>query len=184
MAARHQLPENYPRSLSGEGGIRTRDTSCPVCRFSKPVPSATRPPLRPASRHAVRRSVSVSLFFCHRSRRRRRRDSNPRCLRTTVFKTAAFNHSATPPSCGGKTGLEYMDRVRLVKKILALSARCAVYAGEIRSKPVYGRNASGITTEPSACCPCSSTATSVRPIAKPLPLSVWTRRGFSPGAGR
>ena len=30
----------------GEGGIRTLDSSCPLCRFSKPVPSATRPPLR------------------------------------------------------------------------------------------------------------------------------------------
>lgn len=28
---------------------------------------------------------------------RRRRDSNPRTFRSTVFKTAALNHSATPP---------------------------------------------------------------------------------------
>jgi hypothetical protein len=28
---------------------------------------------------------------------RRRRDSNPRRFRATVFKTVAFDHSATPP---------------------------------------------------------------------------------------
>jgi len=31
---------------------------------------------------------------------RRRRDSNPRYFRTTVFKTAALNRSATPPKRG------------------------------------------------------------------------------------
>ncbi len=31
---------------------------------------------------------------------RRRRDSNPRRLRATVFKTVAFDHSATPPRKG------------------------------------------------------------------------------------
>src|SRR5450432_31553 len=32
-----------------------------------------------------------------RSKSRRRRDSNPRSFRSTVFKTVAFDHSATPP---------------------------------------------------------------------------------------
>src|SRR3972149_957514 len=35
-----------PLRGSGEGGIRTLDRGYPLCRFSKPVPSATRPPLR------------------------------------------------------------------------------------------------------------------------------------------
>ncbi len=33
-------------SFRGEGGIRTLDRGYPLCRFSKPVPSATRPPLQ------------------------------------------------------------------------------------------------------------------------------------------
>jgi hypothetical protein len=32
---------------------------------------------------------------------RRRRDSNPRRFRATVFKTVAFDHSATPPERDG-----------------------------------------------------------------------------------
>ena len=32
---------------SGQGGIRTRGRGCPLRRFSKPVPSAARPPVRP-----------------------------------------------------------------------------------------------------------------------------------------
>ncbi len=41
------VPIRYaPFARSGEGGIRTLDRGYPLCRFSKPVPSATRPPLR------------------------------------------------------------------------------------------------------------------------------------------
>ncbi len=39
---------------------------------------------------------------------------------------------------------------------------------------MYGRRTSGITTEPSACCRFSSTATSARPAATPDPFSVCT----------
>jgi hypothetical protein len=46
--------------------------------------------------------------------KRRRRDSNPRISRSAVFKTAAFDHSATPPGAvpqyyekqGGSIGIE------------------------------------------------------------------------------
>src|SRR5690349_19500574 len=58
-------PPWYGQRTGGESGIRTRDTSCPVCRFSKPVPSATRPPLQTTQQalsslvpSAIRLSVS------------------------------------------------------------------------------------------------------------------------------
>src|SRR4051812_684606 len=58
-------------------------------------------------------------------------------------------------------------------------------AGASRSSPpMYGRIAWGRMTLPSACCPFSRMATTVRPTASPLPFSVATRRGFSPCAGR
>ncbi len=40
-------------------------------------------------------SIHRTLFDFHTQRRRR--DSNPRRFRAAVFKTAAFDHSATPP---------------------------------------------------------------------------------------
>ena len=40
------------------------------------------------------------LSVNHERLRRRRRDSNPRRFRATVFKTVAFDHSATPPLDG------------------------------------------------------------------------------------
>ncbi len=48
-------PPNRPKTpvlweKSGQGGIRTRGRGCPLRRFSKPVPSATRPPV-PGWRH-------------------------------------------------------------------------------------------------------------------------------------
>ncbi len=45
---------------------------------------------------------------------------------------------------------------------------------------MYGRSASGISTVPSACWYCSRIATTVRPIATPLPFKVCARRGFPP----
>src|SRR6478672_11789475 len=66
----------------------------PVCRLSKAVPSASRPPLPNEDSPSPSR---MSLFDCH-SRQRRRRDSNPRDFHPAVFKTAALNHSATPPT--------------------------------------------------------------------------------------
>src|SRR5438270_1642005 len=50
--------------------------------------------------------------------------------------------------------------------------------------PRYGRIAAGSTTEPSACCPFSRMATTVRPTASPLPFNVCAKRGFSCGPGR
>lgn len=48
-----------------------------------------------------------------------------------------------------------------------------------RSKPPrYGRNATGTVTEPSAFWKFSSTATSVRPTARPDPFSVCTSSGL------
>jgi hypothetical protein len=42
----------------------------------------------------------------------------------------------------------------------------------LSSPPMYGRSASGSTMLPSACWPFSSTATRVRPTARPEPFSV------------
>src|SRR6476469_8920102 len=54
------------------------------------------PPLRGALLGAVSRLQAKRL------EQRRGRDSNPRTTKPplTVFETAAFNHSATPPGCG------------------------------------------------------------------------------------
>src|SRR5690606_11835310 len=55
----------------------------------------------------------------------------------------------------------------------------------MRSRPfMYPRRASGTSTEPSACWFCSRMATSVRPIARPEPLSVCAKRGLAFGSGR
>jgi hypothetical protein len=59
-----------------------------------------------------------------------------------VFKTAAFNHSATPPT-----------RVAQLPMWSAPERQGLAGAGAgIRSAPaMYGRNAGGITTLPSGC---------------------------------
>jgi hypothetical protein len=49
-------------------------------------------------------TTCVTLFDYQRLQRRRR-DSNPRSLRSAVFKTAAFDHSATPPGSPGGRGV-------------------------------------------------------------------------------
>ncbi len=65
----------------GKGGIRTRDTGHPVYWFSKPAPSASRPPFR-------------NLFpLCGGGRIRTFGGREP----SAVFKTAALGRSATPP---------------------------------------------------------------------------------------
>ncbi len=57
--------------------------------------------------------VSFEILFGPEGRRwRRRRDSNPRRFRAAVFKTAAFDRSATPP--GRET-----DAVMLVDPFLS-----------------------------------------------------------------
>ena len=84
----------------GESGIRTRGTPLRgVQSLSRRSLSATQPSLR-------------DLFYDHLSRGhlaarcplrsgrylwRREQDSNPRTFRSTVFKTAAIDHSAIPP---------------------------------------------------------------------------------------
>ena len=58
------------------------------CR-ARPVPAALL--VRPGRLRRVRGRAPI------RATLRRRRDSNPRRFRATVFKTVAFDHSATPP---------------------------------------------------------------------------------------
>jgi hypothetical protein len=58
---------------------------------------------------------------------RRERDSNPRTFRSTVFKTAALNHSAIPPR-GNLAQREFPcqdDRSRLAVQYAALRHRKA-----------------------------------------------------------
>jgi hypothetical protein len=144
-----------------------------MCRFSKPVPSTTRPSLQAVVAHdTCVDDYSVVIAW------RRRRDSNPRSSRSAVFKTAAFDHSATPPG-HPEVGRQYMDAASLVK-----DQPGAFGAGMLASPPTYGRSASGMPIDPSARWYCSRIATSVRPIATPEPLSVCAGRGFSPAAVR
>src|SRR5438477_2533666 len=49
---------------SGERGIRTLDTRFHVCRFSKPVPSASRPSLRESLERYWREESSTTLGTC------------------------------------------------------------------------------------------------------------------------
>src|SRR2546423_14791969 len=82
------------QKLGGEEGFEP-SIQFPVCRLSKAVPSATRPPLHKVDR--VGSPDRVEDYSIVRRRWRRRRDSNPRRFRATVFKTVAFDRSATPP---------------------------------------------------------------------------------------
>lgn len=91
---------------------------------------------------------------------------------SAVFKTAALNHSATLPNT-------------LYRNFIAHSPLKFKGYQEIRSNPpMYGRNTGGITTDPSACWKFSSTATTVRPTARPEPLSVWTNSGLAFSSSR
>ena len=45
----------------GEGGIRTPGTGYPVRRFSKPLPSATQPPLRVEERAPQPKYISANM---------------------------------------------------------------------------------------------------------------------------
>ena len=77
----------------GRGGIRTRDGGFPPCRFSKPVPSAPRPPIQ-------RRSLDPSRASCHSARVMTsslyqlsypacpRRDSNSDAVRHCILSAA------------------------------------------------------------------------------------------------
>src|SRR3954463_12421759 len=65
--------------------------------------------MHPSSRRASVDICTAGAFtsspggFGATRRKRRGRDSNPRCerTRTTVFETAPFNHSGTPPGATG-----------------------------------------------------------------------------------
>src|SRR5512133_2251427 len=77
----------------GESGIRTRGTPLKgVQSLSRRSLSATQPSLR---------DLCCTFFDPGPVGRyhywRREQDSNPRTFRSTVFKTAAIDHSAIPP---------------------------------------------------------------------------------------
>ena len=55
-------PATLTIAHGGRGGIRTHETSCPACRFSRPVPSTTRPPFL-LQNHILRKHP---LKHCHR----------------------------------------------------------------------------------------------------------------------
>ena len=84
----------------GESGIRTRGTPLKgVQSLSRRSLSATQPSLRDlffdrlSRGHLAARCPLWSGRYCWR----REQDSNPRTFRSTVFKTAAIDHSAIPP---------------------------------------------------------------------------------------
>src|SRR4030042_551940 len=77
----------------GESGIRTRGTPLKgVQSLSRRSLSATQPSLRDLfpARFLQPWPAGHNLW-------RREQDSNPRTFRSTVFKTAAIEHSALPP---------------------------------------------------------------------------------------
>ena len=108
-----------PRALAETEGFEPSIQLLTVYTLSRRAPSATRPCLhlctRPvgsnvlypasASYVSARTHTLLSRFSSQpyevgvrrEEGPRRRRDSNPRDSRLAVFKTAAFNHSATPP---------------------------------------------------------------------------------------
>ena len=80
---------------NGVGGIRTLGGILVPHSISNRAPSATRSQLQNARCSAFYGAIQDDAD-CQRTGRRRR-DSNPRTSRSAVFKTAAFDHSATPP---------------------------------------------------------------------------------------
>src|SRR5262249_33425092 len=96
---------NYLASAEREGFEPS--IQFPVCRLSKAVPSASRPPLQDLLAHLYS-IINVQ---------RRRRDSNPRASRPAVFKPAALDHSATPPT--RKRMVSLARQFRFVKRFSA-----------------------------------------------------------------
>ena len=81
-------------------GLAEKEGFEPSRQLSHPTPLAGEP-LRPLGYF----STAYKIFFW-----RRERDSNPRCLSTSlVFKTSAFNHSAISPCT---TSVHYYTRFR------------------------------------------------------------------------
>ena len=97
------------------------------------------------------------------------------------FESGAFDHSATFPGVSVRA-LKRVDlpeplgsKPHSIARTAADNAPRALQAGVNRSSPPrYARKAAGTLTEPSGCWPFSSTATSVRPTARPEPLRVCT----------
>jgi hypothetical protein len=84
--------QNFLASNGGESGIRTRGTPLKgVQSLSRRSLSATQPSLRNSIFSISRFGPSGRCIW------RREQDSNPRTFRSTVFKTAAIDHSAIPP---------------------------------------------------------------------------------------
>ena len=99
---RIRSPTLYPTELraqlfmsaattGGKGGIRTLDTGYPVYWFSKPAPSASRPPFQNLSLLAAGGGGRIRTFGGREP--------------STVFKTAAFDRSATPPKSNSSVNL-------------------------------------------------------------------------------
>jgi hypothetical protein len=168
---------------SGVGGIRTLDRILSYTRLAgerlQPLghhSSHGRSPLSSLSPHAEKLMAygHRPLFYAIQivkdgqprpplpvETERRRRDSNPRYVRTTVFKTAALNHSATPPAEGAAVcstrcfaGARKMRLPRPARRAARRTPERASYdatsGSAIRSTPIQGRSTSGTVTEPSA----------------------------------
>ena len=77
---------SHPTELlnGGKGGIRTLEPGCPSYWFSKPAPSASRPPFLATSVLPPGGGGRIRTFGGREP--------------SAVFKTAALNRSATPPN--------------------------------------------------------------------------------------
>ena len=138
--------------------------------------------IRPPSRYALRRdslrspSAGVSAAIADRACPaeaakggegwRRERDSNPRCgFPHSGFQDRLFQ-PLTHPSTKGNFELHPTARSRM------------------RSVPMYGLSADGMTTDPSSCWQFSRIAISVRPTASPDPFSVCANCALPVPSGR
>lgn len=98
------------------------------------------------------------------------------------FESGAFDHSATFPGILTSLIGSLLSEVRYYRQSVeqfqadfhASSFTLSAHApGSSRAMPpMYGRNATGIVTDPSAFWPFSRIATSVRPTASPEPFNV------------
>ena len=188
-------PRGERRVGRRNGSRRERDSNpryreSPIRRFSKPVPSATRPSLQASGDvwpmtagllqrwpgHGHTGKTTIELFGCQ--------PGGGGGIRTPGACARRFSRplpsTARPLLQEPQRSAQYMDGPPLVKD--HADGFCG---GEIRSTPpTYGRRAGGTATEPSAAWYCSRIATRVRPTARPEPLRVWTGRGLSPAPGR
>ena len=112
------------------------------------------------------KSPVISWYFW-----RRGRDSNPRSFRSTVFKTAALNRSATSPELltYNSQRVTYNKKSKTPSSLLVTSYKLRVI---LSAPPRYFLSASGMMTVPSGCWKFSRIATTVRPTARPEPFNV------------